>query len=260
MKPIVKWSGGKSREIANFKEFYPKNFTRYVEPFVGGGAVFFDLNFKGNNVINDIHSDLINFYSQIKEGNGKIIYEYMKNYPNNEKIYYFIRDEFFPSNRIEEAFQFYYLRKTCYRGMLRYNKKGKFNIPFGRYKTMNFEDLLNEDYKKLLERTEIYNTDFKNVFEKYNSDENFFFLDPPYDSVFTDYGYCKYDRDNQIQLFEKFKNTENKCLMVIGETEFIVDLYKEYIKEKFHKKYSFKIHSGRVGNEINNYHLIITNY
>ena len=101
---------------------------------------------------------------------------------------------------------------------------------------------------------------FEDIFDKYNGEENFFFLDPPYDSVFTDYGYCKYDRENHLQLHEKFINTKSKCLMVIGETEFITELYKDYIKDKFHKKYSFKIHSGRVGNEIDNYHLIITNY
>jgi DNA adenine methylase len=260
MKPMIKWSGGKTREIVNFKEFYPEGFARYVEPFVGGGAVFFDLNFEKDNVINDIHPDLINFYNQIKLGNGKAIYDYMENHLNDEEVYYFVRDEFEPKNDIEKAFQFYYLRKTCYRGMLRYNKKGKFNIPFGRYKTMNYSDLLDEDYKKLLERTEIYNTSFEDIFDKYNGEENFFFLDPPYDSVFTDYGYCKYDRENHLQLHEKFINTKSKCLMVIGETEFITELYKDYIKDKFHKKYSFKIHSGRVGNEIDNYHLIITNY
>jgi len=77
MKPLVKWSGGKSKEIKMFKEFYPEKFSTYLEPFVGGGAVFFDLNWSGDNVINDIHSELINFYQQIKEGNASKIYELM---------------------------------------------------------------------------------------------------------------------------------------------------------------------------------------
>ena len=62
LKPLCKWSGGKRDEIKTFKQFYPKNFKRFIEPFVGGGAVYFDLNFDGENVINDIHPDLINFY------------------------------------------------------------------------------------------------------------------------------------------------------------------------------------------------------
>lgn len=259
MKPIVKWSGGKAKEIKMFKEHYPKNFKRFIEPFVGGGAVFFDLE-NDSNVINDVHNDLINFYRQLKEGNSLDIYNLMSSYENNEKDYYFLRDEFIPSNDIERAFVFFYLRKTCFRGMLRYNKKGKFNIPFGRYKTYDFEILKDERYEKLLKNTEILSGDFSDIFNRYNDEENFVFLDPPYDSTFTDYGYCIYDKDKHIELAERFKNTKNKCLMVIGETDFIKDLYKDYIVDKYHKKYAFKIYNGRVGNEIDNHHLIIKNY
>ncbi|MFW6281230.1 MAG: DNA adenine methylase [bacterium] len=260
MKPIIKWSGGKSKEIKFFNSYYPENFKRFIEPFVGGGAVFFDLNFDGENVINDIHPNLINFYKQIKLGNSEEIYNLMSEYDNDEKTYYFIRDKFIPSNEIEQAFRFFYLRKTCFRGMLRYNKSGKFNIPFGRYKTFNYEILKEKEYENLLKKTDIMFGDVLKVFEKYNNEENFMFLDPPYDSVFTDYGYCKYEKRNHEELAKAFKETKNKCLMIIGETPFINDLYRDYIKTKFHKKYAFKIYNGRVGDEIDNYHLIITNY
>lgn len=259
MKPIVKWSGGKAKEIKMFKEYYPKNFKRFIEPFVGGGAVFFDLE-NDNNVINDVHNDLINFYNQIKNGHSLDIYNLMSSYENNEKDYYFLRDKFTPSNDIERAFVFFYLRKTCFRGMLRYNKKGKFNVPFGRYKTYDFEILKDKRYENILKNTEILSVDFSNIFYAYNSEENFVFLDPPYDSTFTDYGYCIYDKNKHIELAEIFKSTKNKCLMVIGETDFIKDLYKDYIVNRYHKKYAFKIYDRRVGNEIDNHHLIIKNY
>jgi DNA adenine methylase len=184
----------------------------------------------------------------------------MSQYQNEEKTYYYIRDEFKITNDIERAFVFYYLRKTCYRGMLRYNKKGKFNVPFGRYKTYDYEILKDSRYEELLKSTEIFNTSFENIFEKYNNEENSIFLDPPYDSVFTDYGYCKYDKEKHIILADYFKHTKSKCLMIIGETPFIEELYAGYIKGKYHKKYSFKFHSGRVGEEIDKNHLIITNY
>lgn len=255
MKPIIKWAGGKAREIEHFKKFYPTDFNRYVEPFVGGGAVFFDLEFEGENVINDVHQDLINFYRQIKEGNSKIIYEYMLEYPNDKETYYYIRNEFCPKNVTEKAFRFYYQRKTAYRGMSRYNKSGKFNVPYGAYKTINFEDLLNDEYEKLLKRTKIYQEDFQVLFEKYNGEENFFFLDPPYDSTFTNYGYCEFGKDEHRRLSELFKNTKSKCLMVIGETDFIKDLYSGYIKDRFYKKYAFRIYD-----EVSNHHLVITNY
>jgi len=88
------------------------------------------------------------------------------------------------------------------------------------------------------------------------------FLDPPYDSEFTDYGYCKFDKTDHIRLAELFKSTKIRCLMVIGKTPFIESLYQGYIVEsgEYEKNYRFKIHSGRVGNEINTKHLVITNY
>ena len=259
MKPLYKWSGGKRNEIKLFKDFYPDNFSTYVEPFFGAGAVFFDLNFD-RNVINDIHPESINFLNEIKLGNGKEIHSLMSKFNNDEETYYFVRDKFVPSNNTEKAFVFFYLRKTCFRGMLRYNSSGKFNIPFGRYKGFSYDELLDEEYHEILSKTEIYNKDYKEIFETYNSEDNFFFLDPPYDSPFTDYGYCKFDRENQIELSDVFKRTRNKCLMIISETDFIRELYDGYIVGAYDKKYAFKIYDGRVGDEIDKQHLIIANY
>ena len=259
MKPLVKWSGGKTDEIENIKPHIPEHYDTYIEPFVGGGAVYFDVQ-PSKAVINDIHPELINFYQQIKEGNGTRLYDVMKDIKNDEENYYFIRDVFEPETKFEEALKFYYLRKTCFRGMLRYNANGKFNIPFGRYKTINIEDLKNNNYHNMMTNTEILNKDFSYVFENYNSKDNFAFIDQPYDSVFTDYGYCEFKRDDQERLANYFKTTDIKCLMVVGETDYIKQLYEGYIVDSYPKKYKFKIHSGRVGDNINTNHLIIKNY
>ena len=144
--------------------------------------------------------------------------------------------------------------------MIRYNSKGFFNVPWGKYKTVNFDDLLNEDYTNLLQRTIIMKGDYKNVFEKFNSEENFVFIDQPYDSTFNDYGNDNFTKQNQIELFEYFKKSKNKCLMVVGGSEFIKDLYKDFIVYEYPKKYSFKIYAGRIGDEINVNHLVVTNY
>jgi len=106
----------------------------------------------------------------------------------------------------------------------------------------------------------IYNKDYSYIFDNYNDKDNFMFLDPPYDSVFTDYGYCQFDREEQKKLAKKFKETNIRCLMIIGKTDFIVEQYKDYIVAEFQKNYKFKLHSNRVGAEINNKHLIIKNY
>ena len=86
------------------------------------------------------------------------------------------------------------------------------------------------------------------------------FLDPPYDSEFTDYGYCSFGKEEHKKLANFFINTDIRCLMIIGKTPFIEELYKGYIIGEYEKKYRFKIHSNRIGDEINNKHLIIANY
>lgn len=259
LKPLIKWSGGKSDEIKNFEKYFPLNFERYIEPFVGGGSVYFYLN-KNNSIISDIHKDLIDLYRNIGNGNGKEIYEFMRNNKNDEETYYKIRDEMEIKDDLDNAKRFYYQRKTCFRGMLRYNKNGKFNIPFGKYKTINYDELINKDYEKLLNNTEILNKDFEFIFNNYNDENNFMFLDPPYDSNFTDYGYCSFGREEQIKLANLFKNTKNKCLMIIGKTNFIEELYENYIIDEYEKKYKFKLYNNRIGDEINTKHLIIKNF
>ena len=259
LKPIIKWSGGKKDEIKLFEKYIPNEYDIYIEPFIGGGSLYFNLCPK-KSVIADVHKELICFYNSIKNGYIDDIYDFMVEHPNDEKVYYDVRDNMKIETDLDRAKQFYYQRKTCYRGMLRYNKNGKFNIPFGRYKTCNFEDLKNKEYEKLLKNTDIINDSFEVVFEKYNSENNFVFLDPPYDSEFTDYGYCNFGKEEHKKLAECFKNTKNKCLMIIGKTDFIVELYKDYIVEEYDKNYKFKIHSKRVGKEIDTKHLVIKNY
>lgn len=259
LNPIIKWSGGKKDEIKLFIHHIPTNINIYLEPFIGGGAVYFHLQ-NNKNVINDVHKELIDFYNSIKHGYGEDIYNFMNENKNEEENYYKVRDKYEIRNELDNAKRFYYLRKTCYRGMMRYNSKGGFNIPFGKYKSINYEELKNKKYEELLQKTEVLNKNFDYIFNKYDDDKNFMFLDPPYDSEFTNYGYCSFGKEEHKKLAECFKNTKIKCLMIIGKTDFITELYKDYIVDEYDKKYRFKLHSGRVGSEINTKHLIIKNY
>ena len=259
LKPLIKWSGGKSDEIKQFEKYIPKKYNLYIEPFIGGGSLYFYLG-PDKAVISDVHTELIDLYTTVKDGHSAKIHSFMKNNPNDEETYYRIRDTMPITNKLDNACRFYYQRKTSFRGMLRYNKSGKFNIPFGRYKTINYSDLENKDYEKLLSRTDILNKSFEYIFENYDDENNFMFLDPPYDSEFTDYGYCQFGKEEQKRLAKCFKDTTIKCLMVIGKTDFIQELYRDYIVEEYEKKYRFKLYAGRVGDEINTKHLIIKNY
>ena len=259
LSPLIKWSGGKSEEIKMFEKHIPKNYNYYIEPFIGGGAVFFYLN-PDKAVITDVHTELIDFYKSIKDGKNNEIYKFMEENKNTEDDYYKVRNNMEVKTPLDNAKRFYYLRKTCFRGMLRYNKDGKFNIPYGKYKTINYSDLKNTKYEDLLKRTEIFKNDFEYTFKNYNDENNFMFLDPPYDSEFTDYGYCKFGQEEHKKLAKCFKETKIKCMMIIGKTKFIEELYKDYIVEEYQKKYKFKLYGGRVGDEINVKHLIIKNY
>ena len=263
LNPIFKWSGGKKDEIKFFSQYFPKDYETYLEPFFGGGAVYFYLRPK-KAAISDVHKEAIDFYETVKNGKIDEIYSFMEKNRNEEETYYKIRSmdrKEKKLSQVENACRFYYLRKTCYRGMMRYNSKGQFNIPYGKYKTCNYENLKDKRYEELLKKTDIHFGDFEYIFKNYDNENNFMFIDPPYDTKFSDYGYCSFGRDEHKRLANLFKKSKCKCLMIISETEFIRDLYKNYIVGTFDKKYKFRLHSNRVNNNnIDKLHLIIKNY
>ncbi len=288
LKPLFKWSGGKRKEIKLFRQYYPEDFKVFVEPFFGAGAVYFDLNFEGQNFIADTHDEVICFLKQCRDKEKmKKIASFMKNpwqpilkskpakekqqeiYENlpeefkrhGEATYYFVRDGMKITNDLSKACRFYYLRKTAYRGMIRYNPKMQFNIPWGKYKSVNFEDMYNEEYSELLSRTKIVQGCFTKTMKKFeNNEDAFIFLDPPYDSEFTDYK-TPFGKEDHAELARLFKNSKAKCLMVIGDTPYIRKLYEGYIEAEYDKNYQFRLKEGRIkASDIDNLHLVIKNY
>lgn len=283
MKPIVKYRGGKSREIKYFENYLPKEFNNYIEPFFGGGAMYFHLSPK-KSIINDINVKLINFYKEVQNNFEKLKIElqslqtiYDKNQkeyevekskvegkrvPNkNEELYYELRDQFnkIIDPKFTDGTLYYFINKTAYSGMIRYNKQGHFNVPFGRYKSFN-TDLLKKEHYELLKNTKIYNTDFEEIF-KLAEKNDFIFLDPPYDCVFSEYGNEVFSGDfgenEHRRLAAAFKALKCKCLMIISKTPLIEELYSDYIVEEYDVNYSVNIRN-RFKNEAK--HVIIKNY
>ena len=267
MKPLVKYRGGKSNEIPNIERHIPRYKGRYIEPFFGGGALFFHLTPR-QAIINDINSKLIAFYKGVKENYSELrqeLDEIEKNYttnrkqfnalkkqtPNervedkNEDLYYQIRDMFndLSEKKYSDALLYFFINKTAYSGMIRYNSKGEFNVPFGRYEHLN-TTLVTPQHSELLKRAEIYNSDYKEIFEMSQSDD-FMFLDPPYDCVFSDYGNEEYKdgfNDNcHKQLATDFRNLKCKALLVIGRTPLTEKLYGDMIIDEYAKNYSVNI-------------------
>ncbi|HCC50750.1 MAG TPA: DNA methyltransferase [Porphyromonadaceae bacterium] len=267
MKPLVKYRGGKSKEIPNIERHIPRYKSRYIEPFFGGGALFFHLEPK-RAVINDINSKLMAFYSGVKndydvlrkelteietlyETNRKRFDALKKITPNervedkNEALYYEIRNMFneLSEKKYSDALLYFFINKTAYSGMIRYNSKGEFNVPFGRYAHLN-TSLVTKAHSDLLANTEIHNTDYKNVFDLAKPDD-FMFLDPPYDCVFSDYGNEEYkdgfNDDCHTALAEDFKNLNCRALLVIGRTTLTEKLYGNMIIDEYAKNYSVNI-------------------
>ena len=283
MKPIIKYRGGKSKEIPNFIQFIPQNYDRYVEPFLGGAALYFYLE-PHAALINDINDKLINFYLSVRNNfnalrkeltsiettyiSNQIAYEklkatdttsiYVEN--KNEALYYLLRDMF--NAKIEKKYSdaslYYFINKTSYSGMLRFNSKGEFNVPFGRYKNFNTK-FVSKAHSELLNKAEITNTDYSDVFNRCTAND-FIFLDPPYDCIFTDYGNIEqndFTEDDHVRLAQDFRNLPSRALMVIGKTPLTEDLYRPSIKAEYEKKYAVNIRNRFKSESM---HLIITNY
>lgn len=373
MQTIIKWPGGKTKEFPYIKDMIP-TFNLYIEPFFGGGAIFFQLK-PQKAIINDICSELIEFYRFLKDGNqreefAKELYEYVDNWEKISKYISFFEDiivklyEDFTSDKftkqdlsekiksivekeeyrfnglfhknfcldeqnllkqitlnliskiartrdierlrgklpkgdlqknIETAFRsgfymhfrdvmnfnhakykvslpkkianYYFIREFCYGSMFRFNKSGHFNIPYGgiAYNSKDFRKkvdyIFSDEVKALFKDTVIKNHDFENIFvDNQFSKNDFIFLDPPYDTDFSDYEKQSFDKNDQERLANCLYNTKANFILIIKDTPFISNLYKnkKNIKiDRFEKTYLYNV-KGR--NERDVEHLIIYNY
>lgn len=282
MNPVLKYRGGKSREIPRFLQYIPDHFDLYIEPFFGGGAVYFYLE-PDNAIINDINDRLMLFYRQLRDNYPEMrvqldeiqrIYEanqveYKKSkaenpderVPNaNEELYYRMRKLFNrPDDTYLDGVIYFFINKTAYSGMIRYNNNGEYNVPFGRYPNLNTQ-LVTEQHSRLLQGAELYSLDYKDIFDM-AGENDFIFLDPPYDCVFNDYGNIEmmngFDEAEHRRLAEDFRNLPCRALMVIGKTPLTMDLYGDYVFDEYYKNYAVNIR-----NRFNNdkMHIIVKNY
>ena len=246
--PFIKWAGGKSRLISQIKNFIPKEFNNYFEPFLGSGALFFYLvssfKIKGNSSahLSDINPELINVYKIIKDNLKDLIKELQYNeieyYKDSKKFYYELRDENFAFNSIKKAARFITLNKTCYNGLYRVNKKGLFNVPIGSYINPKICDQEKLDIvSKILNLTNtiIENYDYQKAIIKIKEND-FIYLDPPYyplnkTSNFTNYTSDGFDYMEQKRLASFFGELDKKkCKIILSnsDTTVIRDLYSSF--------------------------------
>jgi len=245
LKPIVKWAGGKRQLLPELLKRLPEKWNYYFEPFVGGGALLVEL-YKQNRitkaVISDLNQELVNLYKVVKEKPLELI-EILKlnSFKNEKEIYLKLRTRFneIIGNQkydIERAALFIYLNRHCYNGLWRVNKKGKFNVPFGKYKnpSMPSEDLI-ITFSRMLKKVEILYADFEETVKNARKDD-FVYFDPPYQPIsstahFTDYTTNGFNFSEQKRLAHVFKELSRKGVFVMmsnSDIENIRNIYSEY--------------------------------
>lgn len=264
VKPFLKWAGGKGQLISEIEKFYPFNekINKYAEPFIGGGAVLFDIlnKFELEKIyISDVNFDLLNCYKMIKENVNKLVEnllqmekEYLPKSKEDRKIYYYEKREQFnelkskeknEENLLERAALTIFLNRTCFNGLYRVNKKGLFNVPMGNYKNPKIcdkENLLNISEK--LKNVKIFYGDYTKSFD-FVDENTFVYFDPPYrpltqTSSFTSYTEYSFEDKEQQELGEYFKLLDEKGAKLLLsnsdpknenlEDNFFDDLYSDF--------------------------------
>lgn len=298
-KPFFKWAGGKSQLLQKFSERLPDrlktgDLTRYVEPFIGGGAVFFyiiQMFPMKEAIICDVNEELILTYQVIKKDVERLISRlnwYQEEYTGRDEqerpaFFYEIREQMnaekeafdfseYRERWIERAAQLLFLNKTCFNGLFRVNSSGGFNVPFGKYKNPNVVHEKNlRNVSALLTNTTILLGDFNKCLE-YIDNNTFLYIDPPYrplnkSSSFTSYAKEGFSDEDQKRLSEFFAEADRKGAAIMlsnsdpknedPDDQFFDDLYHEYRIERVGAKRFINCDAEKRG-EINE--LIVMNY
>lgn len=270
--PIIKWVGGKRQLLGEIKARMPNDFNTYYEPFFGGGATFFELQ-PEKAVINDMNKELINMYRQVKT-NSESVVNFLTNYENvynefktiAEKSEYYYNSRTHYNNLIknsiltsETAALFIFLNKTGFNGLHRVNKKGEFNVPFGKRDKINLYTKENlEKVSKILQGTTILCGDFEEACKE-AKEGDFVYFDPPYYDTFVSYqagGFGENDQKRVAELYKRLSDEGVKCMLMNTDCEFIRELFKDYKIEIVGMRNAV----NRNGNNRGGSCLVVTNY
>lgn len=243
-KPFVKWAGGKRQIIDKLKKYLPEDFDTYYEPFVGGGALLFELS-PQKAVINDSNEELINVYKVLcNEEKFKKMCHTLNHYEtsHSEEFYYEIRNKDRNKksfNRLADytrAARTIYLNKACFNGLYRVNSKNEFNVPFGKKKKVNTyegSNLITVSNYLTMNDVKILCCDFEEAVKDAKKGD-FIYFDPPYDSdtsTFNSYTETGFDKDEQRRLAKVYKELDQRgCYVMLSNhnTKLINELYKDY--------------------------------
>ena len=270
--PFVKWAGGKRQLISQIRERMPKKYKNYYEPFVGGGAVIFDLQ-PANALINDINKALINTYRQIcdtPENFIEAVNRLDKKMPEDGKAYYYSLRELYNDKLMKSEYDlelaslFVFINKHCFNGLYRVNGKGLFNVPYNNSRRASIDEKIIMEISKYLKDVTIIDGDFEEACKEAKRGD-FVFLDSPYAPLnptsFESYTKEGFDVESHKRLSKLYDNLTDRgcyCMLTNHNTQLINDLYgnKGYkIDVVSVKRMINSDASNRVGEEV-----IICNY
>lgn len=234
--PILKWAGGKTQLLSQLLPKIQPTYSRYVEPFFGGGALFFNLR-PNKSIIADVNPELINLYQAVADDVDEVI-DYLSQYKNEERFFYTVRArDWMQMSTAEAAARTIYLNRTCFNGLYRVNKNGQFNVPYGRYRNPKIldEDAL-RSASSLLCKTKIICADYKTVLRKNVSSGDLVFLDPPYLPISKNADFKRYTKEqfhekDHIELAEEVKRLYNLgCHIILTNSNhpLVHELYKDF--------------------------------
>lgn len=258
-RPLLKWAGGKAQLLNHLLPRIPKQFGRYIEPFVGGGALFFAVR-PVDGIIADSNPELVNLYRAVGREVRKVK-ACLEAYENTETIFYAVRSQnWLKLSSAEAAARTIFLNRTCFNGLYRVNKRGQFNVPFGRYKNPRLVDEEGlEAASCLLSGTSIFCGDYKTILRKHARPNDLVFLDPPYLPVsqYADFKrYTKeqfYEEDHVELAAEVERLHELGCHVIITNSNhpLVHDLFGRYAIEVIQTRRYISCHgNGRTGEDV----------
>lgn len=240
-RPFLKWAGGKAQLLAQFEPFFPSAFQRYVEPFVGGGAVFFHLRARFPGVpcrLCDCNEELIHCYTAVRDDAVALMRKldgHLERFLARPKDYYYqVRARHHLSDPVDRAARMIFLNKTCFNGLWRVNAKGEFNVPIGsRKKTVLYDPDKLLAASQALQGVQLAVQDFQTTLSR-TGPGDFVYLDPPYDpasrtACFTSYTKDEFGPARQKELAASFRAASKrgaKLLLSNSNTPLIRELYK----------------------------------
>ena len=233
VKPFLRWAGGKTWLVDRLSKIIDiDTYEAYYEPFLGGGSVFFELNPKKEVYLSDINDDLISTYQSIKIAPDDV-WRILSSYQNTEADYYFIRSQN-PSNPIERAARFIYLNHTSFNGLYRVNRAGKYNVPYGKRKTIGYNKNTILAASERLQNVVLSVGDFASILNNVKKGD-FVFLDPPYVVANDVNGFIQYnqhlfsleDQKRLNDIIEKIRNTGAYYLLTNARHDTIKEIFQK---------------------------------